>query len=142
MPILSDAWFASKAEMNDEEAATPKEVEALKEFLSGTVSAPVAAKQIMMMNEDRIPFKDKLYRVSSLIFDAAMNSQEQQPSLIELLTALNHLSEKDLDLTESQKAQFPHIATWEFLDSFINLLDDCRRCEQPDPRYRNPLADM
>lgn len=72
MPTLSDAWFASKAQMNDEEPATPEEVQALKDFLSGTVSAPIAAKQIMTMNEDRIPFKDKLYRVSSLIFDAAI----------------------------------------------------------------------
>lgn len=143
MPTSSDAWFDIKAQMNDEASATPIEVQALKDFLSGKISASIAAKQIMMMNDDDpFPFQDKLYRVSLLIFDAAMRFQAQQPSLMELLDALNQFSEHDINLTPWQKAQYPHWATCTFRDSFVEVMDPNQRGKNPDPSDKNSPHDI
>ncbi len=131
MSNMSDPWFNTKGQMNDEEPATPEEVQALKDFLSGNVSASIAAKRIMSMSEDRISLDYKVERVSYLIFDAVIHFQAHQPSLIELIQAINDLTEKDLDLTASQKAQYPKLGAWKRLDRFDDLLDEMRRCKDP-----------
>ena len=129
--------------MNDEASATPIEVQALIDFLSGKISAPTAAKQIMMINDDGpSPFQDKLYRISLLIFDAAMRFQAQQPSLVELLDALNQFSEHDINLTPWQKAQYPHCATWTFHDSFVEVMDPSQRGKNPDLPDKNSPHDI
>lgn len=138
---MSDPWFDAKGQMNDEEPATPEEVQALKDFLNGNLSAPIAAKRIMSMNENRIPLDYKLERVSYLIFDAIIHFQAHQPSLIELIEAMNDLTEKDLDLTLSQKTQYPKLAAWKRLDRFDDLLDEMRRCKKPYLRHEIFLID-
>jgi hypothetical protein len=126
---MSDPWFDTKGKMNDEEPATPEEVQALRELLSGSITPQVAAKCIMTTREDRIPLNDKLNRVAWLIFDAIIHFEEQQPLLTELVEAIHILADDDLVFTDEQKERFPNWASWKDFDKFELLVDDMRRCK-------------
>lgn len=124
---LSDGWFDAKGKMNDEEPATPREVQVLKEFLSGHITCSVAAKGLMTVSEDDKPLIDKLNRVAWLLMDTIIHYQTQQPLLIELLDAIHHLSDSELDFSTQQKERYPDWPKWKELGRFELLLDETLR---------------
>ncbi|KAL9034401.1 MAG: hypothetical protein Q9214_007060, partial [Letrouitia sp. 1 TL-2023] len=127
---LSDGWFDDKGRMDDEEPATPREVQVLKEFLSGHITSSVAAKGLMTATEDDKPLTDKLGRVAWLLIDTIIHYQNQQPLLIELLDAIHHLPDGELDFSAQQKERYPDWRKWKELGLFESLLDNTLRSSQ------------
>lgn len=140
--LVSDPWFDSKGQMNDEEPATPEEVQALKDYLSKSIPAFEAASRIMTMDDTRIPLSGKDNRVAWLIFDAMMDFPNEQMTLFDLVDIIPTLSPDDVGLTDDIKERYPRwqqglsfdrVAQWQrwlSFDKFEGLVEDMRRCKQ------------
>ena len=126
--FTADPWFDTKGRMDDEEPATPEEVKGLKYYLSKIISAPVAAKHIMRMEETKTPLTGKDMRVAWLIFDAMMRFPDEQVALLDLVDAIYELSEDDLGLNSDVKDKYPQWQQWKSFDKFAELVDEMRRC--------------
>ena len=126
--FASDPWFDTKGKMDDEEPATPEEVNGLKDYLSKVTSAPEAAKSIMTMDEARTPLTGKDFRVAWLIFDSMMRFPDEQVALLDLVDAIYVLSEHDIGLKSDVKNRYPQWQRWRSFDSFAELVDEMRRC--------------
>lgn len=140
---LSGEWFDTKGKMDDEEPATPREVQVLKEFLKGYITSSVAAKGLMTASEEDKPLTDKLNRVAWLLMDTIIHYQTQQPLLIELLDAIHHLPDSELDFSPQQKIMYPDWQDWKGLSRFESLLDDTLRSfwayrGSPDDEDKDP----
>lgn len=135
---MSDQWLDGKGEMSDEEPATPAEVKAIKEFLCGLVAPSIAAKRLMDPREDEKHLDDKLNRIAWLIMDCILHYQAQQTLLIDLLDAIHHLADDELNFTAKQKLEHPDWRTWKYLGRFELLVDETLRSSEA---YRFSLDD-
>lgn len=122
------AWFAAKGQNTDEEPATFDEVNALKEYLRGTISPSTAARHLMNTDESVRSLSDKVDRVSWLLFDAAIEFEPRQVAILDLVEAIHGLSNDDIPLSLGQKDRFSEWENWKRLQRFEDLLDEMRRC--------------
>lgn len=113
--------------MDEEEPATPEETEALRQYLCESSSTDDAAKAIMNMSEAKIPLDDKVFRVATLLLDAATNFPERQTRILDLVDAIRALSDDDLYFTEEQQARYPDWQTWKEFEKFDFIFDDAYR---------------
>lgn len=125
----TDEWYASKGQLNDDEPATPEEVEALKSFIEDKASPETAAKRLMTTREDKKSLEDKTNRVAWLLFDLAMDFPDQQSRVFELLEAIKTLPDEQLAFTDEQKLKYSDWKSWKDLERFWDIVDEMRRCK-------------
>ncbi|KAH7057282.1 hypothetical protein B0J12DRAFT_783684 [Macrophomina phaseolina] len=123
----TDEWYASKGQLNDDEPATPEEVEALKSFIEDKASPETAAKRLMTTREDKKSLEDKTNRVAWLLFDLAMDFPDQQSRVFELLEAIKALPDEQLAFTDEQKLKYSDWKSWKDLERFWDIVDEMRR---------------
>ena len=85
-------------ELNSEQT-TPEEVSALKDYLAGRFSISPAARDLMMLAEDRVPVDDewdKGDRITILLHATALHLPLQQDGILNLAEEIRLLPEPDL----------------------------------------------
>ena len=126
--IKAEPWFDSKGHMDEDEPATPAEVEALKLFLAGELSIDAAARSIMSMDESQVSLEDKDFRLAWFLFEAKIRFVDRQDDILNLEDAIANIPDEELALTEGQKARYPDWSEWKKLDPCPGPMDSMRRC--------------
>ena len=114
-----ERWFGSKGRTDDEELCTAEEVAALKDFLvrkngQKPLAAQETAVQLMTVPEGRDDMADpssKAFRIAQLIIDAQLDFEAQQNLTLDLIDAINAITESG-GIDEELK-QTLHDVSWE-----------------------------